>query len=403
MAHLAYLFERFPSFTQTFCYREVVELGRQNCMPQVFSIRRPEGESTGNWDPQLVRQVHYVPDEKELVRAVDGDLRRGKIPDNAAKAIADWGRQTDFLRLYQAAYIGARLSPGTHLHAHFAGMAARTAYWIKQFFNVPFSFTAHANDIFVPRSFAIGLDRLVDTASAVITETDYAANYLRERFPRSAAKIERVYNGIDVTNFARANFDAPIPLILSVGRLIEKKGFTDLIEACRLLRDSGREFRCEIIGDGPLQNDLQAQIVRAGLEPRITLVGSQSQEKIHERLAAAHLFVLPCVKDAAGGSDNLPTVIAEAMAAGLPVVSTSIAGIPEMVEHNVTGELVPPNDPRALATAMERIITDLPRARQLGARGLEVARAKFSIVTSVQSLLGIFNKLPRADSAPSIA
>ena len=76
MTHLAYLFERFPSFTQTFCYREVVELGRQNRMPQVFSIRRPEGESTGNWDPQLVRQVQYVPDEKELVRAVDGDLRR---------------------------------------------------------------------------------------------------------------------------------------------------------------------------------------------------------------------------------------------------------------------------------------------------------------------------------------
>ena len=91
------------------------------------------------------------------------------------------------------------------------------------------------------------------------------------------------------------------------------------------------------------------------------------------------------------------------MAAGLPVVSTSIAGIPEMVEHNVTGELVPPNDPPALATAMERIITDLPRARQLGARGLEVARDKFSIVTSAQSLLGIFNKLPQVDSAPSIA
>jgi glycosyltransferase involved in cell wall biosynthesis len=282
-------------------------------------------------------------------------------------------------------------------------MAARTAYWLKEFFNIPFSFTAHANDIFVPRSFAIGLDRLVDAASAVITETDYAANYLRERFPGSAAKIERVYNGINATNFARANFDAPIPLILSVGRLIEKKGFTDLIEACRLLRDSGREFRGEIIGDGPLQNDLHTQIVRADLELRIRLVGSQSQEKIHGRLAAAHLFVLPCVQDAAGGSDNLPTVIAEAMAAGLPVVSTSIAGIPEMVEHNVTGELVPPNEPRALAAALERIITNLPRARQLGARGLEVAGEKFSIVTSAQSLLGIFNKLRRPDSAPSIA
>jgi glycosyltransferase involved in cell wall biosynthesis len=381
----------------------VVELGQQNCMPRMFSIRHPEGESTGNWDPQLVRQVHYLPDEKELLCAVDADLQRRRIPNNAAKAITNWGRQTDFLRLYQAAYIGARLEADMHLHAHFAGMAARTAYWLKEFFNVPFSFTAHANDIFAPRSFAIGLDQLVDAASAVITETDYAANFLRERFPRSASRIERVYNGIDVTNFARAYFNTPLPLILSVGRLIEKKGFADLIEACRLLRESGCEFRCDIIGDGPLRSNLQAEIVRAGLESRVTLVGSQSQERIHERLAAAHLFVLPCVKDAAGGSDNLPTVIAEAMAAGLPVVSTSIAGIPEMVEHNVTGELVAPNDPRALALAIERVITDRARARQLGARGLEVARAKFSIVTSVHSLLCIFDKLRRPDSAPSIA
>ena len=125
----------------------------RRCFPSV--ARKGNRSATGIHN--LLGTVHYVPDEKELVRSVEGDLRRGKIPDHAAKAIADWGRQTDFLRLYQAAYVGARLSPGAHLHAHFAGMAARTAYWIRQFFNVPFSFTAHANDVFVPRSFAIGL------------------------------------------------------------------------------------------------------------------------------------------------------------------------------------------------------------------------------------------------------
>src|SRR3954469_11675102 len=103
MSRLAYLFERFPSFTQTFCYREVAELGRQGYIPDIFSIRRPEGESEGNWDSKLVGRVNYLPDEKELLHEVARGIRRRKISEEAEKAIADWGRQTDFLRLYQAA------------------------------------------------------------------------------------------------------------------------------------------------------------------------------------------------------------------------------------------------------------------------------------------------------------
>jgi glycosyltransferase involved in cell wall biosynthesis len=386
MLRLAYLFERFPSFTQTFCYREVVELRRQGVEPAIFSIRRPEGESEGNWEPSLVRQVYYLPEEKELLHSV----RTETIPAAASHAIGEWGRQTDFLRLYQAAYIGKRLADGIHLHAHFAGMAARTAYWIKQFFNVPFSFTAHANDIFSPRAFAIGLDRLVESASAIITESDYAANYLREKFPSHTAKIHRVYNGLEPANFPQANFAATIPLVLSIGRLVEKKGFTDLISACRLLADSGCDFRCEIAGDGPLRDELQTQIVRENLQDRIALSGAKSQEEIKRRLSSANVFVLPCTIEAGGGADNFPTVIAEAMVSGLPVVSTSITGIPEMVEHGVTGELVAPNDPAALAKSMEGFLTEVTRAREFGQRGRAIAQKKFAIETSVRSLREIF-------------
>jgi glycosyltransferase involved in cell wall biosynthesis len=392
MLKLAYLFERFPSFTQTFCYREVAEMRRQGVAPAVFSIRHPEGEAEGNWETSLVRQICYLREEKELLAGVERDLRSGKIPGKATTAIADWGRQTDFLRLYQAAYVGARLPADTHLHAHFAGMAARTAYWINQFFGIPFSFTAHANDIFVPRSFALGLDRLIETASAIITESDYAANYLRERFPRSATKIERVYNGLDFSSFVPADFTAPMPLIISVGRLVEKKGFSDLIAACRLLVDRGRKFRCLIIGDGPLRGDLDAQIAQQNLHEHVTLAGVQSQNEIKRQLSRATVFALPCRMEAAGGADNLPTVIAEAMASGLPVVSTAIAGIPEMVQEDVTGELVSPNDPAAIASALERFITDLSRAREFGSRGLDAARKKFAIETSVKALRQILER-----------
>ena len=390
MIKLAYLFERFPSFTQTFCYREVMELRRQGCAPTVFSIRPSEEGPAENWDAGLVRQINFLPEEKSLVREVQDAIRQGELPRAAAEAIENWGRQTDFLRLYQAACIGVRLPKGIHVHAHFAGMAARTAYWIKQFFAIPFSFTAHANDIFVPRSFAIGLDRLVETASFVVTESDYAANYLRERFPQTAAKIQCVYNGIDLPSFPRADFAASVPLLISVGRLIEKKGFSDLIAACQILAESGCNFRCEIIGEGPLENDLRAQIENSSLRERVTLAGAQSQAEIKRRLAAAHVFVLACKTDSSGGSDNLPTVIMEAMATGLPVVSTTLAGIPEMVQPGITGELVPPGAPQELANAIEQIITNPARARELGEQGFVIAQKKFSIEASVKNLLALF-------------
>ena len=240
-----------------------------------------------------------------------------------------------------------------HVHAHFAGMAARTAFWINKFFSITFSFTAHANDIFSPRQFEIGLDKLVDRARVIVTETDYAARFLRERFSHRADRVHRIYNGLDLAEFGRADFSSTPPLIIAVGRLIPKKGFGDLIRACALLAERGKSFRCEIIGEGPLENELRRQIDELRLQNNVELTGAKPQTQLRGRLAAANVFVLPSVIDPDGGMDNLPTVIMEAMATGLPVVSTNIGGIPEMIIENETGFLVQPGDAAAMADAIE--------------------------------------------------
>ena len=282
MTEVAYVFERFPSYVQTFCYREVSELHRQGVALTIFSIRRPEHEPPQDWDNQLIERVHYLPNETELRDEVVRAGRNGLVSKDALHAIEKWGRQSDFLRLYQAVYIGIRLRERNlkHVHAHFAGLAARTAFWIKEFFGIPYSFTAHANDIFAPRPFVIGLDKLINSASAVVTESDYAAALLRTQFPQSSKKILRIYNGIEVSQFHEASFDASVPLIISVGRLVEKKGFTHLIEACRRLKERGCNFRCEIIGEGPLADSLRAQIVKSELETVVRLAGAQTQNEI---------------------------------------------------------------------------------------------------------------------------
>jgi glycosyltransferase involved in cell wall biosynthesis len=391
MLRVAYVFERFPSFDQAFCYREVAELLRQGVEVSVFSIRQPGTEVAEQWDAAVLQRVTYLPGEAELVPAVDRAVRAGELSETAVRLLREWGRQSDFLRLYQAAWIGLRLAAPrpTRVHAHFAGMAARTAYWIRQFFGFDYSFTAHANDIFAPKEFVVSLPKLVEAAAAVVTVSDFSADDLRRRFPAAAAKIHRVYNGVNVEGFRAAALANAVPLVLSVGRLVEKKGFADLIRACALLRDRRVAFRCEVIGEGPLHDSLAAQIDGARLSGQVQLCGAKPQRDIVERLAAADVFVLPCTTELGGGMDNLPTVIMEAMAAGLPVVATPVAGVPEMVQPGVTGELVPDSNPAALADAIATLLADPTRARAMGARGLVLAQERFAIAANVRALVGV--------------
>jgi glycosyltransferase involved in cell wall biosynthesis len=397
MTQFAYLFERFPSFGQTFCYREVAELARQGVTPPIFSIRNPRDEPPQDWDKRIVERVHYLPEEKELLGEVRRASQKRKVTREVIAALDEWGRRPDFLRLYQAVYVGLHLQQMglDHVHAHFAGMAARTAFWIQKFFRISFSFTAHANDIFSPRNFEIGLDNLVDAARVIVTETDYAEKFLRERFPDRADRIHRVYNGLNIVEFRRADFSATSPLIVAVGRLIDKKGFADLIRACRLLMERGRSFRCEIIGEGPLEKELRRQIDDLGLQNYVKLLGPKPQHEIAMHLATGTVFVLPSVIDGNGGMDNLPTVIMEAMATGLPVISTAIGGIPEMVVQNENGVLVPAGNSATLAHAIEKVIVDFSLAQRLGENGRKRASELFSIEKNVRELLAAIKNRER--------
>ena len=390
MLRVGYVFERFPAFGQTFCYREVAELLRQGVDVQAFSIRRPNEQLLEGGNEPIAGRVLYLPEEAALVKEIDAAR---DLPPKAKQAIKNWGRNTDFLRLYQAAWIGQHLRAAgiRRVHAHFAGMAARTAWWLREFFEIDYSFTAHANDIFTPREFEISIRHLFEGATAIVTVSDFAVAHLRQRFPFAATKIQRVYNGIAVEQFSRAKSDDSIPLILSVGRLIEKKGFADLINACARLQASGVEFRCEITGEGPLEASLREQIAAAGLGDLVALTGPLAQPELRGRYAAATLFALACKPTADGDMDNLPTVIMEAMAAGLPVVSTKLAGIPEMVQPGTTGELVDPGDVAALADALKTLISN-PSASRMGECGRELAERRFSIATTVAELRRILGE-----------
>ena len=193
----------------------------------------------------------------------------------------------------------------------------------------------------------------------------------------------------------------PVPRILSVGRLVAFKGFENLIDACGGVAQGGLDFTCEIIGDGPLRDDLQAKIDTLKLSPRVKLLGSLSQEAVIEKLRAADIFALASVTDRQGASDVFPTVIIEAMAAARPVVSTRLAGIPELVAHGETGLLVAPGDTSALEQALERLIRNPELRSHYGRAGRARIEQHFRIEHTVAPLLQLFEGRPNLVSAKS--
>jgi glycosyltransferase involved in cell wall biosynthesis len=211
---------------------------------------------------------------------------------------------------------------------------------------------------------------------------------LRHDFPN--AKIFRVYNGLDLSLFRRATPTAGPLKLISVGRFIEKKGFPFLIEACAQLRAQEIPFTCEIVGDGPDREQLAQQIRSLNLEPRVHLLGPKAQPEIIQLLARSSLFVFPAIRDRSGDTDNLPTVLIEAMASGLPIIATNIAGIPEIVRHGENGLLVAEKDSNQLAASIQRLQANAALLRGYSEKSLSLAKEHFALSKTVRQLKDVF-------------
>ena len=391
----AYLFARFPSLTQTFCFREVDEMRRQIGAMPIWSLRYPKDLST-DCPAELAACVRYLPERTELKRQI-GSARRmiGRFPLSVIWEVKRWGQRSGMYRLYEAAWLGRELRAQgiTHIHTHFAGTGARTAWWIRQLYGITYSFTGHANDMFCINDDPIPLSRLVDDAAFVVTVSDFSKLWLHDQFPGCVSKIHRVYNGLKLAPLPESDQCSKTPLILSVGRAIEKKGFSDLIDACACLHRDDIDFKCQIVGGGPLEPILRQQIQDLGLESQVEILGSLPLAVVRKKLQEASVFVLPCVAETGGGMDNLPTVILEAMESCLPVVSTHVAAVPEMVQDRKTGLLVDEHHPQQLAGALRELLLDPDQRQRMGASGRQFAEQHFAVDLTVGQLRQHLNQV----------
>ncbi len=398
-ACVAYVMNGFPRLSETFIAHEIHQLERSGMRLRLFVVK-DEAEDKVHPVVQAIRApLDYLPKASSLSGATLTAWLRQNLPQfwrahaalmashpfryaatlGSAMSLTarHWPRKVFIKEFMQAGAIAdaLRRDPTVHhLHGHFCHGVATITWFASQLSGIPFSFTAHAKDIYQadlnPGNL---LERKLGAARFVATCTCANAGVLRARHVRPD-DVHTIYHGLDTDYFSPT---APAvggkPVILAVGRFVEKKGFDHLIDACALLKVGDVPFRCIIVGErGSAYDGLRTQIERLGMGDSVTLKHAVTQDELRDVYRSARVFALPCQIMEDGDRDGFPNVLAEAMAMGVPVVSTAISGIPEMIDDRVHGLLVPPRDSTALADALRLVLAD----EALHARLARNARAR---------------------------
>lgn len=388
---VAYVVKRYPRYSETFIVNEILEHEKANVEIEVFALRPPS-------DTHFQSDISKV---KAAVNYLSGPGRTNEfwnyIKEAATKFPNLWKTLEENTHLdSRTIYHGVQLANKfiekgiTHAHSHFATSAAEVTGVASQLTGIPFSITAHAKDIFHETVIADVLNLTLSRAQTVVTVSDYNVNFLNSILKKDV-NLKRIYNGMDLGKFEYSDPAGRKPLIISVGRLVEKKGFCDLIDACAILRDRDFDFTCQIIGSGDLQQDLAAQIENLKLGDFVELSGPKPQIEIVNLLKEAQVFAAPCVIGSDGNKDGMPTVLLEAMASGLPCVSTPVTGIPELVIHNETGLIVDSHNSAMLADALELIMTDDSLRDRISISARKHIEQSFNVENSASQLREIFH------------
>jgi glycosyltransferase involved in cell wall biosynthesis len=399
-----------PEYAQGACSSTLE--GRPPCRPMCFSAESAVCYRPSLFSPSLIAATaHFLARHPlRLLRTVGQALvTAGPHPVQWLKYLRNVPAAAFFAR--RAAALGVR-----HVHAHFAFMPADVARMMAELLGKGFSFGLHAADIYLQNPAALSHRLRAARFATVCTRYGYEEVVRKVGPDLPAKKLHVLYHGLPAARedarppsvgsadgqplfgvlapSCRGEGERPRePLILGIGRLQPKKGFITLIGACRLLHERGVAFRCQIAGEGPERQRLADAIARSHLDAVVRLSGAQTQEQIAGLLREARVLAAPCLMAPDGDRDSLPNVILEAMAAGVPVVSTPIAGIPEAIEHGRDGLLVPPEDAPALASRIEELLKNEGLCRMIAFSGRATAAERFDIARNVGPLVKLFEQM----------
>ncbi|MCE5244198.1 MAG: glycosyltransferase [Syntrophobacteraceae bacterium] len=407
-ARLGMLLKGYPRISESFISTELLLLESLGIPIEIYSLRRPRENFAHEHVKHIAAPVTYLPEYVlPNLRTLAGTnlsllqtLGRHYIHYlGAAVKRAFERRKPATLRHFLQAGCLARTrlcgSGVRHIHAHFCHTPASVAFFASELTGIPFSFTAHAKDIYT--SEPEQLARKIHKARFVVTCTKHNARYLHDIAGNNGCHtpIHTVYHGIDLGSFTFSAPSDPAPpfRILSVGRMVPKKGFDDLLRALHILDRAGLDFHFTHVGTGESEPQIRSLIRQLDLGRKVALLGTLPHRDVIPLYRTSHCFALACKIAPNGDRDGIPNVLVEAMATGLPVVSTNVSAIPELVEDGTTGRLVGPEDPPGLARAIREVLTCGERSRELAARAREKVERDFDNRKCVGRLHALFHQV----------
>ncbi len=388
---IAYVLKVYPRISQTFVLSEILAHERAGLPMDIYSLRRTDDTRFHAALARVQSPVFQIARAGSRASMVLNELREhGQFLPGLWDVVQNSNAEAE--DLLQAARLSrAIVDRGiAHLHAHFGTVATVVARLAAKITGITYSFTAHAKDIFHDVVVEDELCNKLADAAGVITVSQFNVEFLQNQYEHAAGQVKLIYNGLDLDEFRFEPGGERAPLVLGVGRLVEKKGFSYLLDACALMRSRGVNFRCEIIGGGVLESSLQAQLKELDLVDHVKLCGPKSQSDVKKRIREASVLAAPCVHAKDNDRDGLPTILLEAMALGTPCISTPVTGIPEAISHERTGLMVAERDVDGLADACERLLSDRALCDQLTRNGRRLIEDSFDIDKNSQKIRQFF-------------
>jgi glycosyltransferase involved in cell wall biosynthesis len=407
--HIGYVLKKFPRASETFVLNEILALQRHGAKVTVFSLNRPDDGVFHRGLAELQLPVVYLPTRKPDAWLLHLRQHHALLRERSSALLGEFddllqaGRPDLWAVLGQGIDLAllARQHGVQHLHAHFATVAAYAARTAGALADVSFSVTCHAKDIYRTGIVPAQFQSLLARSAFVVTVCEANRQWIRSTLTGGRPIDLRVlYNGVDTTLFhPRHRRPAAEPTVLAIGRLVEKKGFHLLFDALARLAGDGLRPRCVLVGDGEERAALAAQAQRLGLR-HVEFAGMRTHDEVRGHIERATMMVLPCIIGQDGNRDALPTVLLEALAAGLPVVSTPIGGVEEIVADGDAGLLVPAGEVAPLADAIARLCRDDGERQRLAARGRARAEQCFDLQRNTGTLAGWFAAAIAGRNAP---